>query len=142
MIDEIKKLVGRYISQYNEIPEDKKDQVADTAANSLMEGLKQYADPGMLASLLGGESGSAGSLKGVEDKIASALTSIAGLDNSLSSKIAASVVPAVMSLLSKKADGDSGFDIGSALKDLTVQSGDNSDGGLASMLGGLLGGKK
>ena len=154
IVNLVKGKVGDIVSQHADIPEDKKEETVKATTTSLVEGLQQYLtadNMSALTSLLGGAKtgGSTGQtggmLSGIQNKIASTLTSTVGLNASLAQTIASKVVPAVMSLFSKKVDDDNepGFNVGSLLKGLTGGSSGSSTGGggLMDMVGSLFGKK-
>lgn len=132
------------------VPEDKKQQTVETTANSLLDGLKQYAatdNLSQLSSLFGqgnqeAAAGTAGNLTGgLESRIVSSLTSQVGLDSSVATRIASSVIPAVIGLFKKNVQGsDTGSGLTSLLSSLTGKSA-GSSGGVMDMLGGMFGKK-
>lgn len=153
IIEMVKDRVFKTVDGMDEIPEDKRSATVDTATDSLVDGLKQYASPknlSSLASLLGagghpGESQPAagGVMSGLESKVAGALASKVGLNPSVAQKIAATAIPAVLSLFKKKAkDNEPGFDISSLAGNPGGESDESQKGGIMDMLGGILGKKQ
>jgi len=142
MLSLVKNEVTKKIGGIDGIPAGKQSQVVDTTASSLMSGLKQYASPEKLSSLLGiGGSGSgSGMANSLSSGVVSSLTSKVGLSPAVASTVATAVVPAVMSLF-KKHVGDSskpGFNLQSMAGALMGGSG-SSSGGLGGGLGSALG---
>ncbi len=136
MLDQIMNLVKGQVSDaiggMKGIPEEKKEAAVQTTAHSLLDGLKQNATPSGLSSLLGlggGGGSAAGMSSGLEGGVVSALTSKVGLSPAIAQKIAATVIPLVMSLFKKKVDDpkEPGFNLESLL-------------GVALELGGLVAG--
>jgi hypothetical protein len=133
------------------IPEDKKGEVVETTAHSMMDGLKKYATSGGISKItsmlgMGGSGAGAGSgmASTLESTVVSALTSKVNLSPAVAQKIAATVIPAVMSLMKKKVDDDNepGFNLESIVGGLTGKSAaGGSGGGIMNMLGGILGKK-
>lgn len=156
IIDLVKGQVTNVVANDADIPEEKKQDTVHAATNSLMDGLKQYLTPDnipALMSLLGkGATGTqgvqtGGMLSGIETKVVAALTSKVGLKPALAQKIASTVIPAVMSVFSKKVNDekDSGFNLSSLIGSLTGNKGaegtSGHTGGLMDMIGGFFGKK-
>lgn len=153
ILDLVKDQVVKSISGEVEIPAEKRDQAVETTATSILDGFKSQITPGNMGeimNLFGGGGSSASSLgnsmiaKGVESSVVSALTSKVGLNKGIATTIAGLVVPAVMSMFSKKVNDDNepGFDVGSLIEAFTGGKGGgvaSKAGGLLSMLGGLFG---
>lgn len=129
ILGQVKDQVAKSIGGISGIPADKQSAVVDTTASSLMSGLKQFATPDKLSSLLGGGGAAASGLSG---GVVSALTSKVGLNANTAKGIAAAVIPAVLGLLKKQSGGSGG--IGSLVSALS------GGGGLGNMLGGIMGG--
>ncbi len=128
------------------VPEEKKKEVVETTAGSLIDGLKEHAASGGIASLLGmgGAGAGSGSLSsGLVSNVVDALTSKVGLNPSVAQKIASSVVPAVTSLLKGKvADtGEPGFNLESLVGGLTGKGSGGAAGGIMNAVEGLFGKK-
>lgn len=146
MMDLVKGQVAKMVGGMDEIPADKRSAAVEATAGSLMDGLKKHATPDMLGSLLGmgksNASAGATATSGLESGVISALTSKVGLNPTVAQKIASTVIPAVMTLFSKKvADkNEPGFNLQSMLGGLTGD-GKSSGGGLMGMLGGMFGKK-
>lgn len=105
----VKDQVTNSVAGISGIPEDKKAETIETTAHSLMDGLKKYATPGAVSSLLGMGGSSplgGGAGKSMESGIVSALTSKVGLNPSVAQKIATTVIPMVTSLLKNKVNDD------------------------------------
>jgi hypothetical protein len=142
MLGLVKDEVGKKIGGIDGIPAGKESAVVETTASSLMSGLKNFASPAALGSLLGG--GGANATNGLSSGVVSALTSKVGLSPSVAQNIAGTVIPAVTSLFNKHV-GDSskpGFNLQSMAGALMGgSSGGNSAGsGIASAALGALGG--
>jgi len=158
MLDNVLELVKEQVLPAivgnNQIPEEKKDAAVETTTSSILDGLKDQIVPDNLTevmNLFGGNNpisnfGNTAMVQGVQSTVASALTSKVGLNSTLATTIAATVVPAVIGLFSKKvADkNEPGFNVQSLIEALTKgKGGDNKGGGgLLDMIGGLFGGNK
>ncbi len=158
MLDNILELVKDQvlpaIAGNNEIPAEKKDAAVETTTSSILEGLKDQLIPDNLTEVMnmfGGNSpvsnfGNSAMIQGVQSTVSSALTNKVGLNSTLATTIAATVVPAVISLFTKKVgdDNEPGFNIESLIAAITGGKGGNSQsgGGILDMLGGLFGGNK
>ena len=140
MLGLVKDEVAKKVGGIEGIPAGKKSAVVETTASSLMDGLKKFATPDALASLLGGGGGSMTS--GLASGVVSSLTSKLGLSPAIAQTIAGKVIPAVMSLLKKNVDDPAkpGFDLSSMLGALGGGS-KASGGGILGALGGLFGKK-
>lgn len=143
MMNLVKGEVAKRVGGMDAIPAEKRSEVVSTATSSLMSGLKQYASPDNLSSLLGigGAKGGAGMTSSLSSGVVSSLTSKTGLSSGVAQSIASSIVPAVMSLLKKNASGSgqSGFNLQSMASALTGGAG-SAAGGLGGKLQGMLGG--
>ncbi len=141
MLDLVKGEVAKKVGGIDGVPAGKKSAVVETTASSLMDGLKKFATPDKLASLIGGGGGGSAT-SGLTKGVVSALTSKLGLSPAVAKTIATKVVPAVMSLLKKNVDDPSnpGFDLSSMLGALGGGS-KGSGGGIMGALGGLFGKK-
>jgi len=143
--------VSRVVGGMGSIPQEKQGAVVDTAAGSLMNGLKKFATPAALGALLGGGSaaggvGGSGAVGSLSSGMISDLVAKAGLSSSAAKGVAAGVVPAVVSLLGKHAGSTPGFDISSMIGALggggaKASGGLGNLGGIAGALGGLFGKK-
>lgn len=151
MLDNILGLVKEQavnaIANNSGVPEEKKEAAVETTASAIMDGLKSHITPdniSVVTNLLGLTSNNAASNKivdSIQGTVISSLIQKVGLSQSTANMIATTVVPALMSLLSKKnADSNDSFDIGSLIKSVT--GGDGKSGGLLDTLGGLFGGNK
>ncbi len=147
MMDLVKGQVAKMVGGMDEVPANKRQAAVDATAGSLMDGLKKYATPDMLGSLLGmGKSNAPAGAKatsGLESGVVSALTSKVGLNPAVAQKIASVVIPAVMTLFRKKVDdkNEPGFDLQSMLGSLTGGGAKSSGGGVMEMIGGIFGKK-
>ncbi|MDR2894423.1 MAG: hypothetical protein LBU97_03055 [Alistipes sp.] len=97
---EVTKVVGGMAS----VPQDKQGAVVDTAANSLMGGLRKFANPSALGALLGGGSAAgstsgSGAMGSLSSGMISDLVAKVGLSSSAAKGSAASGVPAVLGML-------------------------------------------
>jgi hypothetical protein len=146
VMDLVKGQVAKMVGGMDEIPANKRTAAVEATAGSLMDGLKKYATPDMLGSLLGmgrsNASSGATAMSGLESGVISALTAKVGLSPAVAQKIAVMVIPAVMALFRKKVDdkNEPGFDLQSILGSLTG-GGKSSGGGLMDVLGGMFGKK-
>lgn len=157
ILDLVKDQVVKSISDKVDIPADKQQETVETAASSILDGFKSQITPGNISEIMGlfGGGNSAGSLgnsviaQGVQSTVVSALTSKVGLNKGLATTIAGIVVPAVMSMFSKKVsdDNEPGFDIGSLIGAFTGGGNNSSSkssdtlGSVINVLGGLFGKK-
>ncbi|MDL2215356.1 hypothetical protein LJC00_04125 [Dysgonomonas sp. OttesenSCG-928-M03] len=158
MLDNILELVKDQvlpaITGNNEIPADKKDAAVETTTSSILEGLKDQLIPDNLTEVMNMFSGNSPvsnfgnsvMVQGVQSTVSSALTNKVGLNSALATTIASTVVPAVISLFTKKVgDKDEpGFNVESLIAAITGNKGGGSQsgGGILDMLGGLFGGNK
>lgn len=126
------------------VPAEKRDAAVETTATSIVDGLKDNIsldNISSLASLFGGSSSTSSAaaasnpiVSSIQNTVVSALSEKVGLNKTMATTIAATVVPALISLLSKKSnDPNDSFDFGSLIQSFT---GGDSAGGL---LGGILG---
>lgn len=149
ILDLVKDQAMRVISGNSDVPAEKKDAAVETTTSAILDGLKSNITPdniSVVTNLLGLTSNNNASNKivdSIQGSVISSLIEKVGLSKSVANTIATTVVPALMSLLSKKnADKNDSFDIGSLIKSVT--GGDDSKksgGGLLDALGGLFGGK-
>jgi hypothetical protein len=146
MLDQIMELVKSQVAKtvggIDGIPAGKESAVVETTAASLVGGLKKNATLDGLGALLGGGGGAGKAMaSSLSTGVVQALTSKLGLNPAVARTIASTVIPAVMSLLSKRvADkGEPGFNLESILGGLTggVGGGAGGGGGLGGLLGGL-----
>lgn len=156
MLDNILNLVkeqaSNVISNNSDVPEEKKGAAVETTTSAILDGLKNNITPdnvSVVTNLLGMTSNNTSSnnvVNSIQTSVISSLIEKVGLSKSTANTIAVSVVPALMSLLSKKnADKNDSFDIGSLIKSVTGGSDDKKNdngGGLLGTLGNLLGGNK
>ena len=155
MLEKIMDLVQGEVSDkvkgMSEVPEEKKKEVISTTTESLVDGFRKYATPDNVSKLtsmlgMGGGSTSAAGMKGMgsglESGVASALTSKVGLSPSLAQKIAGAVIPAAMSLFSKKIgdDNEPGFNLKSLIGGLSGKNSAKADnsGGIMDLVGNIL----
>ena len=128
MLGLVRDEVATVVGDMGSIPQEKQGAVVDTATSSLMNGLKQYANPGALGSLLGiggaakgvaegAAEGGANIPGGLSSGVVGDLTSKAGLTPSAAKSVAGNVVPAVMSLFRKHVNDPAqpGFNLGSMI---------------------------
>lgn len=156
ILDLVKDQVVKSISSQVDIPADKQEQTVETAASSILDGFKSQISPGNIGEIMnlfgggGGSSSFASSAiaQGVQSTVVSALTSKVGLNKGLATTIAGLVVPAVMSMFSKKVNdsNEPGFDVGSLIDTFTGGSGGSKSSGgtlgsVINVLGGLFGKK-
>jgi len=148
MLGMVKDEVANAVGGMSTIPQAKQGAVVETTANSLMNGLKQYANPASLGALLeiggvakGAAGGSSKMMSGLSSGVVGDLTSKLGLTPAVAQSIAASVIPAVMSLFKKHVDDPAQpeFNLQSIVGSLTGASdaSGGSGGGLGSVLSGL-----
>jgi hypothetical protein len=138
MLGLVKDEVAKKVSGIAGISAAKQSAVVDTTASSLMSGLKKFATPDKLTSLLAGGGGNS-MASSLSTGVVSSLTSKLGLSPVVSQTIAATVIPAVMSLFKKQMDDPSkpGFNLQSMMGALTSGASSGSGGGLGGMLGRL-----
>jgi len=154
MLDEILNLVknqaSNVITNNSQVPEEKKDAAVETTTHAIADGLKSQLTAGNISnimSLFGGGSGSTNALSSsLQNSVVSSLAQKVGLSPAVATTIASTVVPALISLISKKHnDPNDSFDLGSIIGSLTGGGNNtksNSGGGLLDTLGGLFGGGK
>jgi len=145
IIDMVKKEVSDVVLGQSDVPADKRDQVVETTTSALVNNMKDHFIPDNLSDLTklftGGSSGTSttGSsmASSLQSSVVSALSEKLGLNSSTANTIAAAVIPAVMSLFTKKVNdsNEPGFNIGSLIQSFT--SGDGS--GILGALGKLFG---
>ena len=140
MLNLVKDQVAKTVGGMSGIPAGKQAAVVSTTTSSLMDGLKNFATPDKLSSLLGG-GGGGGAASGLSSNIVSDLTSKVGLKPAMAQGIAGSVIPAVTSLFSKHVNDPSkpGFNLQSMIGALTGGGGASADSAGSGFLGGLLG---
>ncbi|MDH6358398.1 DUF937 domain-containing protein [Parabacteroides sp. PF5-9] len=146
LLKEIQGPVMSIITKSQDIPQEKKRDAVETTTQAFTDGLKQYATPDKISTLLGlfggGSSATASNpmLKTIEKSIVSGLTQKIGLSPAIANTLASTVVPAVMNVLSSKVNdpNEKGFDVGSLVGALTGSAGGGSvAGGLLGTLGKL-----
>jgi len=140
MINEIFNLVEKYagevIANNPNVPEAKKDVAIETTTDAVKDGIKGYLNPtniASLASMLSGNKSASGSNSIVEtlkNSVIGALSSKAGLSSSVSSGIAASLIPMVINAVTKKMNdpNDSGFNVESLINAFTHKDGAQGSG--------------
>ncbi len=126
-----------------DVPNEKVDEVAGAAGESVVDGLKGALGSGDisgLTSLLGGNAGDLGSnniVQGMVSNFAGKLTGLTGMGGDASSSLAGGMLPgliqSVISKFTSSAPGDSAFDVNS----LMASAGSNM---LADKAKDLLGG--
>ena len=152
MLDQILNLVKDQavsaITNNSQVPEEKKDAAVETTTYAIADGLKSQLTSGNLSNILSMFGSGAGSSNNalsasLQNSVVSALAEKVGLNKTVATTIAATVVPALISLVSKKHNdpGDS-FDLGSILSSFTGGGDGKKSGGLMDMIGGLFGGGK
>lgn len=142
MLDLVKGEVAKKVGGIEGVPAGKQSAVVETTAGSLMDGLKKFATPDKLSSLLGGGGGNMAG--GLSSGVVSSLISKLGLSPAVAETIAAKVIPAVMSLLKKQVDDPAkpSFNLQSMMGALTGGSGaGGAMGKVVGALGGLFGKK-
>jgi len=148
ILDLVKDQAANVITNNSQVPEEKKNAAVETTTNAIADGLKDQLTSGNISnimSLFGGGADSGNALSGsLQNSVVSALADKVGLNRGVATTIAATVVPALISLVAKKHnDSNDSFDLGSILGSFTGGSdGKKSGGGLMDMLGGLFGGGK
>ena len=148
MINEIFNLVEKYagevIANNPNVPEAKKDIAVDATTDAVKDGLKGFLNPsniGALASMLssnGSASGSNSIIDTLKNSVIGALSSKVGLSNSVSSGIAASLIPMLINAVTKKMNdpNDSGFNVESLINAFTHNDG-GQGGGILGAIEGL-----
>ena len=121
MMDLVKGQVSGVLDGIKGIPADKKSTTIQTTVSTLMDGFKNHAAQGGLASMLGIGGAASGAASGLESNVVSSLTSKVGLGPDVAHNIASKVVPSVTSLFKNKInDGsDPGFNLQSMVSGLT-----------------------
>lgn len=144
MINEIFNLVEKYagevITNNPNVPEAKKNLAIETTTDAVKDGLKGYLNPTNIAALAGMLSGSNSNsiVETLKNSVIGALSNKAGLNSTVSSGIAASLIPMLISAVTKKMNdpNDSGFNVESLINAFTHNDGEQG-GGLLGALGGL-----
>jgi len=145
ILDLVKNQAASAITQNPEVPAEKRQAAVETTTSTILDELKGQLTGGNLSNVLsmfGGSAGSTNNLSSsIQNSVISALAEKVGLNKGVATTIAATVVPALIGLISKKHnDPNDSFDIGSLVSSFT--KGDGKSGGLMDMIGGLFGGKK
>lgn len=152
ILDLVKNEALSAITGNADVPADKQDAAVETTTSTIVDGLKNqlsFDNIGAITSLLGGNGATTSNpiVTGIQNSVASALTSKVGLNQGVSTMIASTVVPAIFNLFMKKNNdpNDSGFNVESLIKSFTGgndSSGGNIAGGILGALGNLFGGNK
>ncbi|MDR1756033.1 MAG: hypothetical protein LBR65_03610 [Culturomica sp.] len=138
IVNLVKDQVSSLIGGNSQIPADKKNETIRTTTSSIVDGLKnQLGSGGGLSSLLGGGSSAGKASSGIVSSVEQALTGKVGLSSSVAHGVAAAVVPAVMSLFSRKVNDpkEPGFN----LQSLTDTLKGSSSHGIGAIFGKLFG---
>lgn len=148
MINEIFNLVEKYagevITNNPNVPEAKKDVAIATTTDAVKDGLKGYLNPTNIATLAGmlsgnhSTSGSSSIVETLKNSVIGALSNKAGLSNTVSSGIAASLIPMLINAVTKRMNdpNDSGFNVESLINAFSHNDG-GQGGGILGALGGL-----
>lgn len=149
ILDLVKDQAMDAITNNSKVPAEKKDAAIETTTNAIADGLKDQLASGNISNIMalfGGDSKGSNALsKSIQESVVSALAEKVGLSKSVAATIASTVVPALISLVTKKnSDSKDSFDLGSILESFTGGGSGkkSSGGGLLDMLGGILGGGK
>jgi len=125
------------------VPDNKKDAAVETTTNALVEGLKDQLSLDNISSIVGlftensSDAANNPMVTSLQSSVVSSLGEKVGLSKEVAGSIAATVVPALLKLLSKKSgDSNDSFSLESLLESFT--GGDNK-GGLLGTLGKLFG---
>lgn len=148
MINEIFNLVEKYagevITNNPDVPDAKKNLAIETTTDAVKDSIKGYLNPTNIAALASMLSGSKSSSQSssitdtLKNAVIGALSNKAGLSSTVSSGIAASLIPMLISVVTKKMNdpNDSVFDVQSLVNAFTHNDGEQG-GGLLGALGGL-----
>ncbi|MDR2917954.1 MAG: hypothetical protein LBV72_01125 [Tannerella sp.] len=148
MINEIFNLVEKYagevITNNPDVPDAKKNLAIETTTDAVKDSIKGYLNPtniAALASMLSGSKSSSQSnsiTETLKNAVVGALSNKAGLSSTVSSGIAASLIPMLISVVTKKMNdpNDNVFDVQSLVNAFTHNDG-GQGGGLLGALGGL-----
>lgn len=130
IVDIIKNNIIGALTNNKDVPDGKKDNVAHTAAESILDGLKNNLNLDNISDFKNLLSGSSSGQQNnsvqnsIQNNVVSALVQKVGLSNGVSSSIASTIVPLAFKALSGKL-GDGSFDIKSLLG--MFSGGDNKD---------------
>ena len=146
MLDNILGLVKQEVSDAvvnnADVPEDKKDEAVHATTSAIMNELKNSLTPENLSSLLGmfgNRPASAGTgsnvVNNVQNSVVSALADKVGINKGTAINIAAAVIPAIMSIFSKKVNdpGEPSFNINSIIGAFTGNSNDGIIGAIGKL---------
>ncbi len=140
----VKENAGEAIVKNPAIPNERNDEAIETAAGSIMSGLKGQAGSGNLDSILdifkgGGQASASPAVSNITSGVAGDLMKKFGINSAAAGNIVNQIVPVVMNKLKQKTNdpNDSSIDLNSIIGSLTGKGGD----GIMGTLKGLFGGK-
>lgn len=147
MLQELLNLVSQHaqdaIVNNSAIPNEHNDAAIEEITNAIHSGLQGQAG-GNLSDLVGmiqnGNLAQSPMVQGIINNAAGGLADKFGVDRNQAASIASSLIPQVMSsFASQTADpGNSTFDLNNVISSLTGGNSNNTAGGFANLLGGLL----
>lgn len=145
IMDLIKQNVLGFISNNDEVPADKKDDVVNETTNSILDGFKSNFNLNNISEIKNLFSGNNGAVEdntitnNVQGNVISSLIQKVGLTKGTSETIASTVVPMVIKAISGKMTGGK-FDVSSLLSLISgSKSGSEGDSGILGKLGKLFG---
>lgn len=143
ILDLIKDQAMGAITNNANVPADKKEAAVETTTDAIVDGIKNNISLDNITSLLGfgGDSDSSSNqmVSSIQTSVVSSLSEKVGLSKEVAGSIAATVVPALLQLLSKKSgDSNDSFSFESLLESFTGGSSQNG-GGILGSLGKLFG---
>ncbi len=139
IINLVKDHTKDFVGGNNEIPEDKKESVIDVITSSFGSSIKNQLTPSNIPGLMQMLSGSSSSqnqmISNIQGTISNALVQRVGLNSTLAATIASTIVPMVISTLTKrvKDPNDKEFDLGNIIDSVT--GGEKSKGLLDTIEG-------
>jgi len=141
IIKTVKEQVTKVIRENDDIPAEKEDAAIQTTTSTILETLKDKINPSTISSLMGLMKGngtapaSHPALDSLQNSVAASLNSKVGIDNGVANKIAASLIPMLMSIFAKKSnDPNDSFDIGKIIGALSAS---DSSGNILGKIGSL-----
>ncbi|MBK5720682.1 DUF937 domain-containing protein [Dysgonomonas sp. Marseille-P4677] len=137
IIDIVKNQALEAISQNSDVPTNKKEAAIETTTSSIVDGIKSQLTTSNLPNLMnlfGGGSDSKAITDSIQGSVVSALSEKVGLNKDTANSIASVVIPAVISLISKKNnDSNDSFNLESLVESVAGKKGGGLLGALSSL---------